>query len=123
MVSRAPQFCAGGGDYSQGASFVAPMSYEIIRCIHSGPLMARDLGLGGTERQLTELARSMKRSRFEPHVACFHPEGLRGDELRRSGNSGRAISRSLILQAVCLECRATDGRVLAALSHTSGPHI
>jgi glycosyltransferase involved in cell wall biosynthesis len=54
----------------------------------SGPvpvmLMALQLGPGGTERQLTEIARSLDRSRFEPHVACFL-DGPRGDELRKSG--------------------------------------
>ncbi len=44
-------------------------------------LMARELGPGGTERQLTEIARSLDRSQFTPHVACFH-EGPRADELR-----------------------------------------
>lgn len=44
-------------------------------------LMVRELGPGGTERQLTELARTLDRTRFEPHVACFH-EGIRSAELR-----------------------------------------
>jgi L-malate glycosyltransferase len=47
-------------------------------------LMARELGPGGTERQLTELARSLDPSRFEAHVGCFR-EGIRADELRRRG--------------------------------------
>jgi len=47
-------------------------------------LMARELGPGGTERQLTELARSLDPSRFEVHVGCFR-EGIRSDELRRRG--------------------------------------
>jgi len=47
-------------------------------------LMVRELGLGGTERQLTEIARALDRARFEPHVGCFRPEGMRGDELRAS---------------------------------------
>jgi glycosyltransferase involved in cell wall biosynthesis len=47
-------------------------------------LMARELGPGGTERQLTELARSLDPSRFEVHVGCF-AEGIRADELRRQG--------------------------------------
>jgi glycosyltransferase involved in cell wall biosynthesis len=45
-------------------------------------LMVRELGLGGTERQLAEIARALDRAYFEPHVGCFRPEGLRGDELR-----------------------------------------
>ncbi len=47
-------------------------------------LMARELGPGGTERQLTEIARALDRSMFDVHVACFH-EGIRSDELRRAG--------------------------------------
>jgi glycosyltransferase involved in cell wall biosynthesis len=45
-------------------------------------LMVRELGLGGTERQLAELALTLDRSRFQPHVGCFRPEGLRSEELR-----------------------------------------
>jgi glycosyltransferase involved in cell wall biosynthesis len=48
-------------------------------------LLVRELNLGGTERQLTELARALDRSRYTPHAGCFHPEGFRGDELRRAG--------------------------------------
>ncbi len=48
-------------------------------------LMARELHLGGTERQLTEIARALDRARFEPHVGCFFPEGLRAAELRQAG--------------------------------------
>jgi L-malate glycosyltransferase len=48
-------------------------------------LMTRALGLGGSERQLTEMARALDRNRFEPHVGCFHAEGFRGEELRVSG--------------------------------------
>lgn len=45
-------------------------------------LLARELGLGGSERQMTEIARGLDRSSFEPHVGCFVPEGLRVGELR-----------------------------------------
>ena len=55
----------------------------------SGPvpilLMVRELGLGGTERQLTEIARTLDRSQFTPHVGCLHAEGLRGAELEAAG--------------------------------------
>ncbi len=47
-------------------------------------LMARELGPGGTERQLTEVARSLDPSRFEVHVGCFR-EGMRAEELRLNG--------------------------------------
>jgi glycosyltransferase involved in cell wall biosynthesis len=48
-------------------------------------LMARELNLGGSERQMTEMAKALDRSRFEPHVGCFLPEGLRGEELKAAG--------------------------------------
>ena len=48
-------------------------------------LMVRGLGLGGTERQLVEIALGLDRGKFEPHVGCFRPDGVRGDELRAAG--------------------------------------
>jgi len=47
--------------------------------------MARELGLGGSERQLALTALSLDRSRFAPHVACFHAGGFRAAELRDAG--------------------------------------
>jgi glycosyltransferase involved in cell wall biosynthesis len=47
-------------------------------------LMVRELGPGGTERQLTELARTLDPSRFKVHAGCFH-EGIRAEELRACG--------------------------------------
>ncbi|HEV3331194.1 MAG TPA: glycosyltransferase [Bryobacteraceae bacterium] len=48
-------------------------------------LMTRSLGLGGTERQVTEIAKVLDRSQFEPHVGCFEAEGFRAEELRAAG--------------------------------------
>jgi glycosyltransferase involved in cell wall biosynthesis len=48
-------------------------------------LMVRELDLGGSERQLAEIAKALDRDRFEPHVGCFRPGGLRGNELRAAG--------------------------------------
>lgn len=45
-------------------------------------LLVRELGIGGCERDLTKIAIGLDRTRFEPHVACFVPEGLRAAELR-----------------------------------------
>jgi glycosyltransferase involved in cell wall biosynthesis len=47
-------------------------------------LMTQRLVPGGTERQLVEIARSLDRSRFSPHVACL-VDGVRGQELRAAG--------------------------------------
>jgi len=48
-------------------------------------LMCRELGPGGSERQLTEMARALDRSSFTPHVGCFRAGGARYDELVRAG--------------------------------------
>ena len=48
-------------------------------------LLARELDLGGSERQMTEIAKTLDRSRFEPHVGCFHPRGMRNAELAAAG--------------------------------------
>ncbi|HET8546441.1 MAG TPA: glycosyltransferase [Bryobacteraceae bacterium] len=48
-------------------------------------LLARELGPGGSERQLTELAKGLDRSRWDPHVGCFRDSGFRGEELRAAG--------------------------------------
>jgi glycosyltransferase involved in cell wall biosynthesis len=47
--------------------------------------MVRSLGHGGTERQVTEFARSLDRTRFQVHVGCFEDGGFRADELRAEG--------------------------------------
>ena len=48
-------------------------------------LMVRELNLGGSERQMAQIARALDRSRFDPRVGCFRPAGLRADELRAAG--------------------------------------
>ena len=48
-------------------------------------LMVRELDLGGSERQLAEMAKALDGNRFDVRVGCFRAAGLRGDELRRAG--------------------------------------
>jgi glycosyltransferase involved in cell wall biosynthesis len=48
-------------------------------------LLARELDLGGSERQMTEIAKTLDRSRFSPHVGCFRPQGFRHAELAAAG--------------------------------------
>ncbi|MBV8820942.1 MAG: glycosyltransferase, partial [Acidobacteriaceae bacterium] len=48
-------------------------------------LMARELNLGGSERQMTQTALFLDRSKFEALVGCFLPAGMRGDELTAAG--------------------------------------
>jgi glycosyltransferase involved in cell wall biosynthesis len=49
-------------------------------------LLARELGVGGSERQLVEMAKALDRERFIPHVGCMR-EGFRCAELRAAGIS------------------------------------
>jgi glycosyltransferase involved in cell wall biosynthesis len=48
-------------------------------------LMIRELGLGGTERQLSAVARSLDPSKFAVHIGCFQDQGLRREELDQAG--------------------------------------
>src|SRR5262249_48724641 len=48
-------------------------------------LMAQELTQGGSERQLTEIAKALDRRSFAPHVAVLRSGGLRLDELRAAG--------------------------------------
>jgi glycosyltransferase involved in cell wall biosynthesis len=65
-----------GEQFLEAASMSAPIPVL---------LMARELGLGGSERQLTEVARSLDRSRFSPHVGCMSAGGLRTEALKAAG--------------------------------------
>jgi hypothetical protein len=48
-------------------------------------LMVRELGSGGIERDVTNMAIGLDRLRFTPYVASFKSNGLRYDELRKTG--------------------------------------
>ena len=48
-------------------------------------LMIRELGLGGTERQLSAVARALDPSKFAVHIGCFRDQGLRRQELDQAG--------------------------------------
>jgi glycosyltransferase involved in cell wall biosynthesis len=48
-------------------------------------LMVRELDIGGCERDLTKVAIGIDRTRFEPHVGCFRPDGFRAQELKSHG--------------------------------------
>ena len=47
-------------------------------------LLARELDLGGSERQLAVTALGLDRALFHPHVACFRGGGFRARELKRA---------------------------------------
>lgn len=48
-------------------------------------LLVRLLGQGGSERQATVTALSLRRAGYQTHVGCVDPSGIRGDELRAGG--------------------------------------
>lgn len=48
-------------------------------------LMVHRLDLGGSERQMAEVAKALDRRLFSPHVGCFHATGLRVEELKDAG--------------------------------------
>jgi glycosyltransferase involved in cell wall biosynthesis len=48
-------------------------------------LMTRSLDLGGSERQVAEVAMSLDPRQFRASVACFDSTGIRADDLRRAG--------------------------------------
>jgi glycosyltransferase involved in cell wall biosynthesis len=48
-------------------------------------LLARELDMGGSERQLTEIAKALDRSKFQPIAGCFQPAGVRALELADAG--------------------------------------
>jgi glycosyltransferase involved in cell wall biosynthesis len=48
-------------------------------------LMVRELHHGGSERQLTEIALGLDRTRFRPHVGAFQTDGIRAHDLRSAG--------------------------------------
>src|SRR5580658_11349136 len=48
-------------------------------------LLARELTHGGTERQLTEIAKALDPRWFIAHVGCVVGQGVRADEIRAAG--------------------------------------
>ena len=44
--------------------------------------MVREFHHGGSERQMTEVALSLDRGRFAPHIGAFIVRGIRAYELR-----------------------------------------
>jgi glycosyltransferase involved in cell wall biosynthesis len=48
-------------------------------------ITARELNLGGVERDVCKIAIGLDRNRFTPHVASYKAEGFRYEELQRAG--------------------------------------
>ena len=76
--------------------------------------MARELGLGGTERQLAETALALDRTRFAPHVGCFRPGGFREAELRYAGVPVLELGVRSLVSPSALTAARRLGRYLAS---------
>jgi hypothetical protein len=85
-------------------------------------LMTRTLGHGGTERQLTEIALSLNRRLFTPHIGCVEGHGFRADELRRRGVAILELPLTSFTSPQCLSTIVRFRRYLRqhrmALVHT-----
>ncbi len=84
-------------------------------------LLLTSFDVGGTERQMVELATRLDQSRFRPHLACFHERGRLRDEIparipvRAFPLSGFATPRAIgQLAAFAGWCRSIG----AAIVHT-----
>jgi glycosyltransferase involved in cell wall biosynthesis len=68
-----------------------PYTHNLSDRNSAGPvpvlLAARELGMGGSERQLAEtaLGLALDRDAWRPHVACFYSGGFRARELEAAG--------------------------------------
>ena len=77
-------------------------------------LAARELGLGGSERQLAETALALDRTYFRPHVACFVEGGFRARELADAGVPLLNLGVSSLLSPSVVRGAARLGRYVAA---------
>ena len=69
-------------------------------------LMVRELGPGGTERQITELARSFDRETIAPHVGYFRevPAGCTNYGSRESRCSGLPVITLTVQRLQAARC-------------------
>lgn len=76
-------------------------------------LLARELGAGGSERQLTEIAKALNKDRFAVHVGYFR-EGMRCAELKRAGIQTLRIGITSFRKAEALSQALGLGQYLRA---------
>ncbi len=65
-------------------------------------IMARELDLGGVERDVAKIAMQLDRTRFDPHVGAFYAHGLRYEELRAAGVPVLHLPLRSLYSAGCL---------------------
>jgi glycosyltransferase involved in cell wall biosynthesis len=75
-------------------------------------LVTRELGLGGSERQLAETALALDRDRWQPHIACFTGGGFRARELAEAGVPIFDLRLTSLISLSALGCAVRFGRYL-----------
>ena len=75
-------------------------------------LAARELGLGGSERQLAETALALDRDQWSPHVACFSGGGFRAHELSEAGVPALELGVDSLIAPSALIAAARLGRYI-----------
>ena len=108
----------GSSSYSaQGGSIAAPSRSHTGSAPIPVLLMARDLDWGGIERDVSKFARHLSQYGVAPHVACFHPGGIRWREIESAGIPVVGIpvasfkSRSVIAGAGILRTYLREHRI------------
>ena len=76
-------------------------------------LVTRELGLGGSERQVAETALALDRNRWQPHIGCFTGGGFRARELAEAGVPILDLQLTSLISPGTLRCAARFGRYLA----------
>jgi len=84
------------GNLSQIVDTCESSSSGSASCLKSGAaipvlLMARQLNFGGIERDVSKFARHLGKYGIAPHVACFHPGGVRWQEIVDAGIPALAL--------------------------------
>jgi glycosyltransferase involved in cell wall biosynthesis len=88
-------------------------------------LVIQKLNAGGSERQLTEIAKHLDRDHFQPHVVCLRAGGMRVPELKEAGVPICHIPISSVASVHTLQSLRFFGEYLHAnniqLIHTFDP--
>src|SRR5207244_12153543 len=96
----------------------SPYTHNLVETKAAGRwpvlLAARELGLGGSERQLAETALALDRACFQPHVACFTAGGFRARELADAGVPVLELGVRSLVSPSAIAAAARLGRYVAA---------
>jgi glycosyltransferase involved in cell wall biosynthesis len=76
-------------------------------------LVTRELGLGGSERQVAETALALDRTEWQPHIACFRGGGFRARELAVAGVPIFDVGLESLVAPSAVGCALRFGRYLA----------